>query len=109
MSHAQEFKLWLSRIPNTEPIMKTDRFERGSYMVFDTATWDCMRKVRHIPVPPATSNMLPFGASLLPTHNAVSDRSPVRPIREDVYHTSGALRHIFMLKRPIGLALPEVS
>ena len=26
--------------------MKTDRFERGSYMVFDTATWDCMRKVR---------------------------------------------------------------
>jgi len=41
----QEFKLWLSRIPNTEPIMKTDRFERGSYMVFDTATWDCMRKV----------------------------------------------------------------
>ena len=43
---AQEFKLWLSRIPNTEPIMKTDRFERGSYMVFDTATWDCMRKVQ---------------------------------------------------------------
>ena len=45
MSLTQEFKLWLSRIPNTEPIMKTDRFERGSYMVFDTATWDCMRKV----------------------------------------------------------------
>lgn len=45
-SHAcpQEFKLWLTRIPNTEPIMKTDRFERGSYLVFDTATWDAVRK-----------------------------------------------------------------
>ena len=41
----QEFKLWLSRIPNSEPIMKTDRFERGSYMVFDTTSWDCVRKV----------------------------------------------------------------
>ena len=33
--------------------MKTDRFERGSYMVFDTATWDCMRKV------PALTVLLP--------------------------------------------------
>ena len=50
---AQEFKLWLSRIPNTEPIMKTDRFERGSYMVFDTTSWDCVRKVRRPPSGPA--------------------------------------------------------
>jgi NOT2 / NOT3 / NOT5 family len=40
----QEFKLWLTRIPNTEPIMKTERFERGSYLVFDTNTWDAVRK-----------------------------------------------------------------
>ncbi len=40
----QDFKLWLTRIPNTEPIMKTERFERGSYLVFDTATWDAVRK-----------------------------------------------------------------
>ena len=42
--NAQEFKLWLTRIPNTEPIMKTERFERGSYLVFDTNTWDAVRK-----------------------------------------------------------------
>lgn len=36
--------MWLTRIPKTEPIMKTARFERGSYLVFDTQTWDAVRK-----------------------------------------------------------------
>lgn len=40
----KDFKLWLTRIPNTEPIMKTPHFERGSYLVFDTSTWDAVRK-----------------------------------------------------------------
>lgn len=53
----QEFKLWLTRIPNTEPIMKTERFERGSYLVFDTTTWDAVRKDNFVVRP---SPCLPF-------------------------------------------------
>lgn len=41
---SQDYKVWLTRIPKTEPIMKTARFERGSYLVFDTTTWDAVRK-----------------------------------------------------------------
>jgi len=40
----KDYKVWLTRIPKTEPIMKTARFERGSYLVFDTQTWDAVRK-----------------------------------------------------------------
>mmetsp|Transcript_11087 Transcript_11087/g.28409 ORF Transcript_11087/g.28409 Transcript_11087/m.28409 type:complete len:598 (-) Transcript_11087:10-1803(-) len=40
----KEHKLWLTRVPNTEPIMKTDRFERASYFVFDTNSWECVRR-----------------------------------------------------------------
>ncbi|KAK9829533.1 hypothetical protein WJX72_006351 [[Myrmecia] bisecta] len=40
----KEFKVWLTRIPNTEPLVKADRYERGSYFVFDTNTWECVRK-----------------------------------------------------------------
>lgn len=32
------------RVPGTEPTMKTDRFERGSFVVFDTSTWEMSRK-----------------------------------------------------------------
>ena len=34
----REGKVWLTRIPNTEPLLKTDRYERGSYYVFLTQT-----------------------------------------------------------------------
>ena len=40
----REGKVWLTRIPNTEPLLKTDRYERGSYYVFDTNVWECVRK-----------------------------------------------------------------
>ena len=40
----REGKTWLTRIPNTEPLLKTDRYERGSYFVFDTSQWECIRK-----------------------------------------------------------------
>mmetsp|Transcript_7338 Transcript_7338/g.18823 ORF Transcript_7338/g.18823 Transcript_7338/m.18823 type:complete len:566 (-) Transcript_7338:262-1959(-) len=40
----REFKLWLARVPNTEPIVKTDRYERGSFLVFDSMAWDIVRK-----------------------------------------------------------------
>lgn len=40
----KDHKLWLARVPNAEPVMKTDRFERASYFVFDTSLWDCVRR-----------------------------------------------------------------
>jgi len=40
----KELKAWLTRAPNTEPLQKTERFERGSFFVFDPNTWDLVRK-----------------------------------------------------------------
>mmetsp|Transcript_6630 Transcript_6630/g.12118 ORF Transcript_6630/g.12118 Transcript_6630/m.12118 type:complete len:393 (+) Transcript_6630:165-1343(+) len=40
----REHKLWLARVPNTEPVVKTDRYERGSFLVFDSMAWDIVRK-----------------------------------------------------------------
>jgi CCR4-NOT transcription complex subunit 2 len=40
----KEIRAWLMRVPNTEPLQKTDRFERGSFFVFDPATWEVVRK-----------------------------------------------------------------
>ena len=40
----KEHKLWLTRAPNTEPSQKTPTFERGSYIFFDTTSWDKVRK-----------------------------------------------------------------
>ena len=40
----RELKLWLARVPNTEPVVKTDRYERGSFLVFDSGAWDIVRK-----------------------------------------------------------------
>jgi CCR4-NOT transcription complex subunit 2 len=40
----KELKTWLTRAPNTEPLQKTDRFERGSFFLFDPSTWDVVRK-----------------------------------------------------------------
>ncbi|UPR04683.1 putative CCR4-NOT transcription complex protein [Chloropicon primus] len=39
-----EHKLWLARVPNTDPVVKTDRYERGSFLVFDSMAWDIVRK-----------------------------------------------------------------
>ena len=40
----REHKLWLARVPNTEPVVKTDQYERGSFLVFDSMAWDIVRK-----------------------------------------------------------------
>lgn len=40
----KELKTWLTRAPNTEPLQKTDRFERGAFFLFDPTTWDVVRK-----------------------------------------------------------------
>uniref|UniRef100_A0A061QVX4 CCR4-NOT transcription complex subunit 2 n=1 Tax=Tetraselmis sp. GSL018 TaxID=582737 RepID=A0A061QVX4_9CHLO len=40
----KEWKMWLTRVPNTETTAKSDRFERSSFYVFDTNTWEMVRK-----------------------------------------------------------------
>lgn len=37
-------QLWLQRAPGTEPSLKAAHMERGSYLVFDTAAWEVVRK-----------------------------------------------------------------
>lgn len=36
--------MWLKRIDGVEPVAKNAQMERGSYKVFDTAVWECVRK-----------------------------------------------------------------
>lgn len=40
----RELKVWLCRVPQTEPQQKTERFERGSYLVFDINAWEVVRR-----------------------------------------------------------------
>ena len=40
----KELKTWLTRAPNSEPLQKTEKFERGAFFLFDPATWDVVRK-----------------------------------------------------------------
>jgi CCR4-NOT transcription complex subunit 2 len=40
----KELKAWLMRVANTEPVMKTDRGERGSFWIFDASSWERVRK-----------------------------------------------------------------
>lgn len=40
----KEAQLWFTRVANVEPLVKTSAYERGSYIVFDTNTWDIVRK-----------------------------------------------------------------
>nr|CAB3447919.1 unnamed protein product [Digitaria exilis] len=40
----KELGLWLTRIPNVEPLVKTPLYERGSYGCFDPHNWDTVRK-----------------------------------------------------------------
>lgn len=37
-------QIWFRRMPGTEPIVKTQTYERGSYIYFDIGTWEKMRK-----------------------------------------------------------------
>lgn len=40
----KELKTWLTRAPNTEPLQKTERFEKGTFFVFDPTIWDVLKK-----------------------------------------------------------------
>jgi CCR4-NOT transcription complex subunit 2 len=40
----KEHKLWFTRVPSTEPLVKTTTYERGSYFYFDPNTWEKIRK-----------------------------------------------------------------
>jgi len=40
----KELKIWLTRVPNNEPLSTTPTHERGSYIYFDANTWDRIRK-----------------------------------------------------------------
>ncbi|XP_057525710.1 probable NOT transcription complex subunit VIP2 isoform X2 [Amaranthus tricolor] len=36
----KDLRLWFMRVPNMEPLVKTNAYERGSYLAFDPNTWD---------------------------------------------------------------------
>ncbi|XP_021729041.1 probable NOT transcription complex subunit VIP2 isoform X3 [Chenopodium quinoa] len=36
----KDLRLWFMRVPNMEPLVKTNAYERGSYVAFDPNTWD---------------------------------------------------------------------
>ncbi|CAI0475078.1 unnamed protein product [Linum tenue] len=40
----KEQRLWLIRVPNVEPLVKTPTYERGSYHCFDPNTFEIIRK-----------------------------------------------------------------
>ncbi|XP_078180520.1 NOT2 / NOT3 / NOT5 family isoform X2 [Carex rostrata] len=40
----RDLRAWLTRVPNVEPVVKTQLFERGSYFCFDPTIWDTIRK-----------------------------------------------------------------
>ncbi|KAJ4951389.1 hypothetical protein NE237_028221 [Protea cynaroides] len=40
----REFRLWLIRVSNMEPSVKTNTCETGSYLCFDPNTWETVRK-----------------------------------------------------------------
>ncbi|XP_052186139.1 probable NOT transcription complex subunit VIP2 isoform X2 [Diospyros lotus] len=40
----RELRLWLTRVSNMEPLVKTNTYERGSYICFDPNTWETIRK-----------------------------------------------------------------
>lgn len=41
----REHHSWLMRVPNMEPLVKTNAYERGSYICFDPNTWETISKV----------------------------------------------------------------
>ncbi|XP_052177317.1 probable NOT transcription complex subunit VIP2 isoform X2 [Diospyros lotus] len=40
----REVHLWFTRVSNVEPLVKTNTYERGSYICFDPNTWETIRK-----------------------------------------------------------------
>ncbi|CAI5990678.1 unnamed protein product, partial [Closterium sp. NIES-65] len=40
----KEHQVWFTRVPNSEPVVKTPTYERGSYYFFDPTVWETGRK-----------------------------------------------------------------
>nr|KJB55977.1 hypothetical protein B456_009G102700 [Gossypium raimondii] len=40
----KEFRFWFMRVPNVEPLVKTNTYERGSYHYFDPNSFEIIRK-----------------------------------------------------------------
>ncbi|CAA0835112.1 NOT2 / NOT3 / NOT5 family [Striga hermonthica] len=40
----REHRLWFTRVANMEPLVKTNAYERGSYICFDPNTWETVHK-----------------------------------------------------------------
>ncbi|BBM99415.1 CCR4-NOT transcription complex subunit 2 [Marchantia polymorpha subsp. ruderalis] len=40
----KDHHMWFTRVPNVEPLVKTNTYERGSYYYFDQNTWETGRK-----------------------------------------------------------------
>ncbi|KAK6947735.1 NOT2/NOT3/NOT5, C-terminal, partial [Dillenia turbinata] len=40
----REHRIWFTRIPDMEPLVKTNTYERGSYLCFDPNIWERVRK-----------------------------------------------------------------
>ncbi|KAG4979819.1 hypothetical protein JHK85_033777 [Glycine max] len=45
----KEHRLWFIRVPNMEPLVKTNTYERGSYHCFDPSIFETVRKSRFGP------------------------------------------------------------
>jgi len=37
--------MWFTRVPQSEPLVKTGTYERGAYFIFDPTGWETVRKV----------------------------------------------------------------
>jgi NOT2/NOT3/NOT5 C-terminal len=44
----KEMQRWFSRVPDTEPLLKTATYERGTYVYFDPLTWEQVRKYNFV-------------------------------------------------------------
>ncbi|CAM6102910.1 unnamed protein product [Calypogeia fissa] len=40
----KDHHMWFTRVPNVEPLVKTNTYERGSYFYFDHSNWETLRK-----------------------------------------------------------------
>ncbi|KAH9318638.1 hypothetical protein KI387_020407, partial [Taxus chinensis] len=44
----KELRMWLMHVPSTEPLVKTNLYERGSYLYFDPNQWEIGQKDNYV-------------------------------------------------------------